>query len=631
MQHYCPYCKEKPYYAYKKQNLETHIQAKHADEPSVVVQWHFCPENCGYKAKQKAHIKRHLASKHDIGVIWHYCEQCKTEGKEWKTKQKGNLDTHIQSQHSYDPYIIVCQECGKGFKKKQDLTLHLKTQHNIGLKDSDWLKCTQCDYSTIYKGNFEEHRLSRHPTDDDPIYKCDICDKYETRLVSQLHLHKKRIHNEGTSLPLYKCGIFQEDGSVCPYTSHDSSNLKRHKQAIHNVDVQLYTCDVCGHEFKQKANLEKHMYERHSSDNRPYECNIDGCKGKERYYKRKEHLESHIRAAHDDMIEVVCYKCPYDGCDLEAKEETNLLRHIDEIHKNIRKRKCEESGCDYSSKRANALKLHKANIHNINVMWYYCDKCDFKSKESGNVTKHKAYMHGINLKLHTCEFCDYEAKQLSNLKTHLGKVHDIGDKKCQYCLGNRYTLEKMYDAILKKQVLICRACHRKATGYKTRIEKQLVKYLKKEFQYPMTKTDQKVNGDVCLNYRPDIMYSTPGLVVYIEIDEHQHKYGNGGYQCDEKRMSELFDETSGQQVIWIRYNPHAYKPPSGYNVIQKETQRRKLLVKILQEIFKNHEKILKEQGPLCVYYLCYSPNNSIISRNIPHKMIYDFGEFLVQN
>ena len=110
--------------------------------------------------------------------------------------------------------------------------------------------------------------------------------------------------------------------------------------------------------------------------------------------------------------------------------------------------------------------------------------------------------------------------------------------------------------------------------------------------------DATVKGEACLKYRPDIMYASENLVIYVEIDEHQHKYGNGSYQCDEKRMSDLYDETPGKLVVFVRYNPPTYKPPAGVAKVTKT--RKELLPTTLKYVTKKPFDNCKEWATACV-------------------------------
>ena len=112
------------------------------------------------------------------------------------------------------------------------------------------------------------------------------------------------------------------------------------------------------------------------------------------------------------------------------------------------------------------------------------------------------------------------------------------------------------------------------------------------------------------------MYTSQEFILYIEIDEHEHKWNNGNYACDEKRMSDLYDETPGKKVLFIRYNPHAYKSiAKNINV----NDRRKILLGTMKYAMKNFD----DNKHLEVWYLFYSQNNSRLSKNLPNKILYD--------
>jgi hypothetical protein len=102
--------------------------------------------------------------------------------------------------------------------------------------------------------------------------------------------------------------------------------------------------------------------------------------------------------------------------------------------------------------------------------------------------------------------------------------------------------------------------------------------------------------------------------------KHEHKYSSSDYKCDERRMSELYDETPGKTVIFIRYNPHKYKVPKNEDPVSIDN-RQELLLSTLQNILKTHDDT-EDNIPLQAYYICYSKNNSLIAHNIAKKLIY---------
>lgn len=254
---------------------------------------------------------------------------------------------------------------------------------------------------------------------------------------------------------------------------------------------------------------------------------------------------------------------------------------------------CDQPGCGHKTKHSSSIKTHKANIHDINVIWYHCDQ------------------HG----------CGFKAKQSANLKQHKAVVHDIGAFRCQLCEGACGKTTPWTCSKTLVQLDICRKCYLKSTGYKTRVEKQVVGWLQEHFPHPIVRQDRRVQGDACLAYRPDIMYydGLEQLTIYVEVDEHQHKYGNGSYACDEKRMSDLYDETSGL-VVFVRYNPHTYKPPHGTPKVNSGNDRRRLLLRTLENIVINW-KALQDEAPLHVIYICYDQDNPNIAQRIPTRIV----------
>ena len=101
------------------------------------------------------------------------------------------------------------------------------------------------------------------------------------------------------------------------------------------------------------------------------------------------------------------------------------------------------------------------------------------------------------------------------------------------------------------------------TGKDSRVEKTWSEYLDKHFGTEfLLSSDRTVQGDACQLYRPDKYYADPNLVIHKECDEHQHIRGNS-YKCDERRLSDIYDENPGKKHIITRWNPDNYKPPEG--------------------------------------------------------------------
>lgn len=151
----------------------------------------------------------------------------------------------------------------------------------------------------------------------------------------------------------------------------------------------------------------------------------------------------------------------------------------------------------------------------------------------------------------------------------------------------------------------------------SRVEKQWSDYLDNhigtEYLISSDRSMRAVGG--CQLYRPDKLYASPGLVIIAECDEHQHFYNNGSYLCDERRISDLFDEFGGTKVVVIRWNPHAY---ANGNEKQKSRAER---LEAMVEVFRAAQSSPPDD-PIHVYYMFYDVDNPRISKNLPKTMLW---------
>lgn len=65
--------------------------------------------------------------------------------------------------------------------------------------------------------------------------------------------------------------------------------------------------------------------------------------------------------------------------------------------------------------------------------------------------------------------------------------------------------------------------------------------------------DQPVDGG-CSKKRPDVRIECLTHTVVIECDEGQHK----SYQCENKRVMELFQDLGNRPLVVVRFNPDSY-------------------------------------------------------------------------
>ena len=129
--------------------------------------------------------------------------------------------------------------------------------------------------------------------------------------MSSLHLHTKSDHES----VVHKCHI-------CPYSSKQKCNLKKHIQSVHLKD-SYYPCNLCDHQAT-----------------------------------RKEGLKDHVKRIHQGQENVACTDCN------KIIKKSGLGRHRKLVHCNGQpKQNC--NICPFQTKYSSSLKKHKLKIHQI--------------------------------------------------------------------------------------------------------------------------------------------------------------------------------------------------------------------------------------------------------------------------
>lgn len=229
----------------------------------------------------------------------------------------------------------------------------------------------------------------------------------------------------------------------------------------------------------------------------------------------------------------------------------------------------------------------------------------------------------IGVVWHTCDQpdCTAQFKRASILTRHKANKHDIGEFVCEYCNRNRNSRIAHVDKNAG-QVHICRDCFRKATGKTSRIELEWSDYIDRElgttFLVSSDKSLRSQGG--CSLRRPDKLYASSDVVEVDECDEYQHtRTGSSDYTCDEKRLSEIYDEPSvcGKQMVVIRWNPHAYEVPEGTKRLSKR-ERLGLFVALKRRL---RERPNGARPKIEVFYMFYDRSNPLICKSIPVHFI----------
>lgn len=203
------------------------------------------------------------------------------------------------------------------------------------------LKCTFCDYTTVYKNCLKLHIMGHSNT---KPYSCDNCN-YTTKYPTSLHRHMIIQHDfkvtDHLQMQVYQC-------EMCSYSSYFKWNLKAHTRK-HTAEKQ-YKCEQCNYATAYRHNFNKH-HKVHNKEEMMYKCD----------------------------------KCPF-----VTKYEGHIARHLAKIHNEVsdKARKCDM--CDFSTKVQWRLNVHKRRSKQNGVL--KCTFCDFETSYMCESKKHKA-MH----------------------------------------------------------------------------------------------------------------------------------------------------------------------------------------------------------------------------------------------
>ncbi|XP_046141158.1 zinc finger and SCAN domain-containing protein 12-like isoform X11 [Osmia bicornis bicornis] len=175
------------------------------------------------------------------------CDICNAKFKKRYSVKRHNLRVHTGDDESK----FVCEHCGRRYKVKTDLTLHVKKAHN-----SEPQVCRFCGKTVIdISGHEWKHRKRNKELKYE--HHCHLCNKkFRQRIILDNHL---RLHEEG-----FKC-------EECGQKHRSSQELINHRKLKHR-EPKSYLCTICQKTFACTSNFYQHVLTH--AGVRPYKCDI---------------------------------------------------------------------------------------------------------------------------------------------------------------------------------------------------------------------------------------------------------------------------------------------------------------------------------------------------------------------
>ncbi|XP_031846019.2 uncharacterized protein LOC116432788 isoform X7 [Nomia melanderi] len=227
------------------------------DENSLTYACNFC----SYESTNKSTLHSHISRKHPVKHIgrrknsYRYTaepEEYSCDVCEFKCQNRRRLKEHLERKHASE-YKYDCEYCGKKFKVKGDMRLHVRFKHKEGP-----IVCDVCGKTCSNSNSLYVHQKWAHFK---PKYECEICKR---RMVTQENLDQHILlqHERRESFVCEECGK----------SFTENHRLKQHMMT-HTGD-RPYDCHICGKAFARRTAYRQHLLIH--TGKRPYICDICG-------------------------------------------------------------------------------------------------------------------------------------------------------------------------------------------------------------------------------------------------------------------------------------------------------------------------------------------------------------------
>ncbi|XP_068203440.1 zinc finger protein 502-like isoform X1 [Palaemon carinicauda] len=306
--------------------------------------------------------KEHLQNERELPMI-----VCQVESK-------GNFPSTVEfTQNEPKAKRIPCNICGKTFKVKSQLLMHLPV--HTGEKNYE---CHICKNRFAHKTTLTQH-VAIHLASTGPKFSCErcpktfSCKKYLSR-HQRLHCNidkslsrprKRKLSEEDETFNKYAVSLPSgEKGYLCLVCGKKYTYIYTMRDHIQfHTRENVHKCEYCGKEFQNKNNLMTHTT-IHTGDKK-YPCSV--C---EKRFSQRSHLRAHMKY-HTGEKSFACEECGR-SFGIKGELRRHMLKHTGDDRDRYL---CEICGKQYVDKYCfvNHQEDHKKQ-----------SKCTIKKKGSEN-------------------------------------------------------------------------------------------------------------------------------------------------------------------------------------------------------------------------------------------------------
>ena len=238
-----------------------------------------------------------------------------------------------------------------------------------------------------------------------------------------------RTHKESCLFHCPECDEANE--TLHPLKSHI---LRSHPMASQNkvskedkapswVELQVWACPKCPDQVQGMNEFIKHCHTAHSLEN--FLCPVCGKNS----FLKKDHYRAHL-LTHSDK------KLPCEYCGRVFNDPNKRKRHVNEVHKGLKKHSCKTCGKTFS--RLEKLRAHEpAHLEGGEAKPYLCDQCGRAFGRQEHVSRHKKICGKKQkrkeepMDIHQCKQCHGKFLSSKDLKKHQREQPHLS--KCNHC------------------------------------------------------------------------------------------------------------------------------------------------------------------------------------------------------